>query len=184
VNILLNVILFIKIPILIYLYSAGNIIPGDILLGVVNAGHVVIGIISAGLLINYNGSFVSFISTDSNYSTKDVCFAYLLFIGDLLVSVYYRGYAISAVLYTNCIVTGLFFIKYIYTIRVVNKHTIEAYFDMLLDKWSIGEYMFVANSLDQLSKKDHALFMNKIRCQHNLKDIDVLTKLINININN
>ena len=55
-----------------------------------------------------------------------------------------------------------------------------SYFDMILDRWKTGDYMFVANSLDQLSAQQSDLFLARIHAT-NLKDAEVLTKLVNVN---
>ena len=130
--------------------------------------------------MNYKESYVHLISTDSVYSLKGACFIYALVIGDLLISIYYRGAIISTILYTNCIITGTLFAKYIYTIRVIERYNMTSYFDMILDRWKTGDYMFVANSLDQLSTQQSSLFLTRIHTT-NLKDVEVLTKLVNVN---
>lgn len=84
-------------------------------------------------------------------------------------------------MYTSGLITILFLIKYTYTTAVVAEYTVTSYFDMILDKWKTGDYMFVANTLDQLDTSQSTQFIEKIITETDLKDVDILLKLINTN---
>ena len=176
---LLLALAILKIPLIILLYTNNINTIAIITSGVLTGAYAVYGVMSILYTINFRECFTNLISGKHQLQTYMVYILMLTIVGDLVTALYLSNMYIWLPMYTLGICTLIFLFKYVYTNHVINQYTVTSYFDMILDKWKEGDYMFVANTLDQLDISQSSQFIEKVVTDRDLKDIDILLKLIN-----